>query len=121
MHSRHRSWLTLPRLALLASLLGALAAPAAALPALLEQAKRDGVVGEQADGYLGLVKGSAPADVKSAMNDVNTGRRVEYERRAKDQGVDTKAYAAVAGQKLVDREPSGHHVRGADGRWAKKP
>jgi uncharacterized protein YdbL (DUF1318 family) len=118
MHRRRPFRLSLPGLVLLAL---ALAAPASALPPVLEQAKVDGVVGEQADGYLGLVKGSAPADVKNAVDAINTGRRNEYQRRAQEQGVDAATYGAVAGQKLVDREPSGRFVRGADGRWAKKP
>ena len=38
--------------------------------ATVDAAKAAGTVGEQSDGYLGLVTGSAPADVRAAVNDI---------------------------------------------------
>jgi uncharacterized protein YdbL (DUF1318 family) len=107
-----------------ALLLGALAlalvaAPALALPPILEQAKKDGVVGEQVNGYLGLVKGSAPGDVRSAVDQVNSERKALYQERAAKQGTDATTYAAVVGKNLVEREPKGHWVRSAKG-WERK-
>jgi hypothetical protein len=95
------------------------AAPALALPPLLEQAKKDGVVGEQVTGYLGLVTGNAPGDVRSAMDQVNSDRKALYQERAAKQGTDATTYAAVVGKNLVEREPKGNWVRGQGG-WTKK-
>ncbi len=104
---------------LLAVALMALASPALALSPVLEKAKKDGVVGEKVDGYLGLVKGSAPADVSKAVKDVNTQRKALYAQRAKAKGTDVATYAAVVGKTQVDREPTGNWVRTAKG-WQKK-
>jgi uncharacterized protein YdbL (DUF1318 family) len=109
----------LARLALAFTLVAGLAAPALALPPVLEQAKKDGIVGEQVNGYLGLVKGSAPGDVRSAMDEVNSERKKLYQERAKAQGTDSTTYAAVVGQRQVSREPKGNWVR-TDKGWEKK-
>lgn len=47
--------------------------------------RASGVVGEQADGYLGLV-GSASAAVRAQMDDVNIQRRAAYTRLASQRG-----------------------------------
>jgi hypothetical protein len=104
---------------LLAVALMALASPALALSPTLEKAKKDGVVGEQVDGYLGLVKGSAPGNVRKEMDAVNAQRKALYQDRAKTKGTDVATYAAVVGTKQVKREPKGNWVRTAKG-WQKK-
>lgn len=96
-----------------------LASPASALSPLLEKAKSDGVVGEQLDGYLGLVKGSAPADVSKAVAEVNSQRKELYAERAKAKGTDTRTYAAIVGKTQIEREPAGNWVRDQKG-WRKK-
>ena len=112
----------LPRIrcaALLSALLLALALPAAALPPVLEQAKKEGVVGEQVNGYLGLVKGTAPPDVRSAMEEVNSQRKALYQARAREQATDATTYGAVVGKTQVEREPKGNWVR-TDKGWHRK-
>ena len=104
---------------LLASVVLALAPAASALPPLLEKAKADGVIGEQADGYLGIVKGSGPADVNEAMQAVNAQRKALYQERAKQKGTDVKTYAAVVGKTQIAREPKGNWVKGDKG-WLRK-
>ena len=103
---------------LLASVVLALA-PASALSPLLEKAKADGVIGEQADGYLGFVTGSGPADVNEAMQAVNAQRKALYQERAKQKGTDVKTYAAVVGTTQIAREPKGNWVKGDKG-WLRK-
>ena len=107
--------------ALFATLLAlGIALPAAALSPALEAARRDGVIGEQADGYLGLVKGSAPAEIKKAVDEVNAQRRAKYAEVASQRGIDVASFAAITGKKLVEESPAGSFVRGADGRWMKR-
>ena len=97
-----------------------LLAPAAwALPDVLEQAKKDGVIGEQADGYLGFVKGSGPADVKKAMGEVNTQRKKVYKDSAAKKGSDAKTFARVVGKRQMDKEPKGRWIK-TDKGWVQK-
>ena len=42
--------------------------------ALIDAAKAQGVVGEQADGFLGFVKPSSDTAVKAAVEEINQGR-----------------------------------------------
>ena len=103
----------------LAALLLALAPVAWALPDVLEQAKKDGVIGEQADGYLGFVKGSGAADVKSEMDKVNAKRKQVYKDSAAKKDTDAKTFAAVVGKRQMDKEPKGRWIKPAKG-WVQK-
>ena len=94
------------------------AMPAAAGP--LDDARAAGLVGERVDGYVGAVPASVPADVRVLIDDVNAQRRAKYEEVARQRGVPVDAVAAIAGEKLIARTPSGHFVAGADGRWRRK-
>lgn len=108
------------RLALLALVLalGALALPAHAGP--VDDAKAKGLVGERADGYLGVVDANAPADVKALVERVNSKRRTEYGEIAARTGASGAAVAARAGALLIERTPPGQYVMGTDGRWRKR-
>ncbi len=97
-----------------------LAGPAAACPAAVEDACRAGLVGEQADGYLGVL-GNAPPDVAALVQSINSQRRAEYERIAQNQGVSSKDVGALQGPKQFDRLQSGQYYRDASGNWVKKP
>jgi uncharacterized protein YdbL (DUF1318 family) len=105
---------------LLLALAAAWAPTALALPDALEAARRDGIVGEQVDGYLGLVKGDAPADIRKQVDSVNAQRREKYAEKAKERNTDVATFAAITGKKLVEDSPAGSFVRGADGRWVKR-
>jgi uncharacterized protein YdbL (DUF1318 family) len=107
-------------LALVSLAVFALAVPAGALPAVLEQAKKQGVIGEQANGYLGFVKGKkGSAQVSQSLKQVNDQRRGVYQQQAAKKGTDLATYAAVVGQKQIKREPKGHWVRTQQG-WSQK-
>ena len=55
----------------------------------LAQAKSTGLVGEQLNGLLGLVKPDAPDDVKALVQSINSQRLAEYQRIAAKNGVAT--------------------------------
>jgi uncharacterized protein YdbL (DUF1318 family) len=93
-----------------------LATPALALD--LGEAKAKGLVGEQADGFLGVVSGNGEASALAEQ--VNAKRRAEYAEIAKKRGTSVDAVAKLAGAKLVERTPGGQYARGSDGRWVKK-
>ena len=112
---RPHGW-TLRALVLLTGLLLTLTAAAAAL----DSAKADGWIGEKPDGYLGLVRNDAPADVKALVNDVNAKRRSRYQQIANQQGAPLAEVEKVGGQTAIDKTRSGHYVMDASGRWRKK-
>ena len=95
-------------------------APLAALAGPLDDAKAAGLVGERVDGFLGIVPGSAPAEVRALVEEVNDKRRTKYQEVAKQRGVAMEAVAAIAGEKLVRRADRGTYVAGPDGRWKQK-
>ena len=94
-----------------------------ALPAFaqsLDQAKAAGLVGEKADGFLGVVAADAPADVRAMVDRINAERRARYADIAQKQNAPLDAVAKIAGEKLIERAPAGQYVLGADGRWRRK-
>ena len=105
-----------------AAMLGAVIAPNAALAsAALEAAKRDCVVGEQSDGYLGVVSGkSASAAVRQEIRSVNQQRKAAYARLADKNGVTTDVAARLTAEKLINRAPRGSCYRTAGGAWKEK-
>ncbi len=84
----------------------------------LDTAKAQGLVGEQPDGYLGVVQ-ATPAAVELAA-DINAQRRVAYERIARDNGIPVNQVAALAGQKAIERTARGGYVRTPGGQWVRK-
>ena len=90
-----------------------------ALAADLEQSKRDGLIGERADGYLGLVVESAPADVAALVKDINGKRREDYQRIAGENNLTMEQVQALAGKKTVERTRSGDWIL-LNGGWQKK-
>lgn len=99
--------LSLPALAL--DLTGAMSA----LPA----AKSAGQLGEQADGYLGVVQpGGQAADIARL---INQARRAEYQKLATQNGIRLSDVEALAGKKAVEKTPAGQFIR-IDGQWRRK-
>jgi uncharacterized protein YdbL (DUF1318 family) len=86
----------------------------------LQDAKAQGLVGEQPDGYLGLVKANAGADVKAMMNDVNAQRKNEYQAIARRNNTELNVVEALAGKKAIEMTPSGQYVKLPSGQWVKK-
>ena len=86
----------------------------------LGQAKSQGLVGEQADGYLGVVVATAPPDVKALVADINQRRKSEYQSIAQRNNTSLDAVEALAGKKAIDLTPPGQYVRLPSGQWVKK-
>ncbi len=84
----------------------------------LDAAKNQGLVGEQPDGYLGVVK-ATPAAVE-LVADINQKRRAAYERIAKQNGITLDQVARLAGQKAIDKTDAGDYVRTPEGQWVTK-
>lgn len=92
----------------------------AAYAATLQEAKDQGLVGEQRDGYVGLVVANAPADVVALVRDVNNQRRQRYQQIAQQNGISVQQVAAVAYERAVEATKSGHFIQNASGAWVRK-
>jgi len=105
--------------------LSAAAVPTAALAqtsadkAAVDRAKAQGLVGEQADGYLGVVTGSDPA-LAASVTAINKGRAQVYASIAAKTGVSVADAASAAGAQLVAKAPPGQYYKTAAGGWARK-
>jgi hypothetical protein len=102
----------------------ALAAPALAQAgdAVVAQARAAGQVGEQADGYLGFVPGTAiSAEVRSHVDQINIRRRALYASRASERNVSVNEMAAaVACEIFSGRIEVGERYRDASGQWRQR-
>ena len=92
-----------------------------ALAITLEEAKSDGLVGEQRDGYLGLIETDVSDEVRALVNDINQQRRERYQQIARDNDVPVSTVAQLAYARAVEATRSGHYVQDQDGRWVRKP
>lgn len=84
----------------------------------LASAKSQGLVGEQPNGYLGVVKATPDAVVLAA--DINAKRQAAYEAIAKKNGATLEQVAILAGQKAIEKTASGSYVKTPDGQWVRK-
>jgi len=109
---------SLIRLALALSLGFAFILPADARA--LETERAQGLVGDQADGYLGVVAGGSPT-LQAEVANINAQRAREYAEIAKQRGISPAAVGAITGQTLYSETPSGQYFRDANGNWVRKP
>ena len=86
----------------------------------LQDAKAQGLVGEQPNGYLGLVKVGAAAEVKAMMADINAKRKKAYQSISQRNNTALSAVEALAGKKAIERTPAGQYVKMPSGQWLKK-
>ncbi len=90
-----------------------------AFGAELGQAKSAGLVGERADGYLGLVEEDAPADVVNLVKEVNDKRRAKYQSIARGNDLSLEQVQALAGKKAIERTAAGGWIL-TNGGWQRK-
>lgn len=119
---QRRDFLALSAAVLLAATpLQAAIAQSAEAKAAADAAKAAGIVGEQADGYLGFVKPSADAGLKAAVSEINAGRAQLYRDAAARNGVTPEAAGASAFETVVKaRLKPGEYFRTPAGAWAQK-
>ncbi|MDX9686445.1 YdbL family protein [Halopseudomonas formosensis] len=84
-----------------------------ALPA----AKAAGLLGEQPDGYLGVV--SPGGNAQEIARQINEARRQEYQRLARENNIQLRDVESMAGKKALEKTPSGQYIM-LNGVWMKK-
>ncbi len=84
------------------------------------QLRASGQVGEQADGYLGIV-GSGSAGLRAQVDAVNIKRRAHYTELAGKRGAKIEEVAATTACELFrTRVGPGQYYRGTDGSWRQR-
>ena len=116
----HRTYWLIVSVLVPTLLLGVLWLPLCSWGLTLEEAKTQGVVGEQPNGYLGVVQSGASADVQALVNDVNQKRRHMYEDIARRNSTKLDAVEMLAGKTAIDNTGPGNFVRSPSGQWVKK-
>lgn len=86
----------------------------------LTEAKDRGLVGEQSNGYLGVVGSSQTPDVQALVNDINRQRREKYQEIAARNETNVQAVELLAGKTTISKTQSGHYVQISSGNWVKK-
>lgn len=88
---------------------------------VVDAAKAEGIVGEQADGFVGVVEGrTADAATRAAVSEMNAGRAQLYRDAAARNNVSPEAAGASSFQARYASIPAGQWVRDANGRWSRK-
>ena len=88
---------------------------------VVDAAKASGIVGEQADGFLGWVKPSSDPALKEAVREINEGRAALYREAAQRNGVSVEAAGAAAYTTVVQsRLRPGDYYKPAGGGWTRK-
>nr|WP_305304200.1 DUF1318 domain-containing protein [Brevundimonas sp.] len=102
---------------------GAAFAQTAAQKSMIDAAKAQGTVGEQADGYLGFRVPASDAALSGAVQATNAARREAYARSAQaaGDGATTEAAAARMFQtQLLPRISTGQWYRNGQGQWVQR-
>lgn len=85
----------------------------------LQQVKSEGLIGEQLNGYLGIVDAKANADVRGLIADINAKRKAKYESIAAQNSTSLETVELLAGKKAVEKTQAGNYIQTATG-WKKK-
>lgn len=105
----------------IASLGMAVLGTANAATAAIEEAKMECIVGEQNDGYIGVVDGAeAPQNLLREVKSINLQRKAAYSKLAKRNGVTIDAAAMLTAERLINDAPAGHCVQDEGGAWVEK-
>ena len=100
---------------------GAAFAQTAAQKSMIDAAKAQGAVGEQADGYLGFRVPSSDAALTEAVQVTNAARREAYARSAQAAGTTADiAGARMFEGQLLPRISTGQWYRNAQGQWVQR-
>ena len=83
----------------------------------LHSAKQQGLVGETDSGYLAAVKPSA--EVSALIEDINSQRKAEYQRIARQNGIAVSDVEKLAAKKAIAKTPDGQYVL-VGGQWRQK-
>jgi uncharacterized protein YdbL (DUF1318 family) len=79
-------------------------------------ARSAGQVGEQPDGYLGIVGGGS-AELRALVSNINIQRKAAYTQKAQASGATVEQLAFTSGCNLIAQTKSGEKYKAPDGSW----
>ena len=79
-------------------------------------ARSAGQVGEQPDGYLGVV-GSASAELRALVSKINIQRKAAYTQQAAASGATVDQFAFTSGCNLIAQTAPGEKYQAPGGAW----
>lgn len=83
----------------------------------LSDAKSQGLVGEQPDGYLGVIVSSNATD--TLVSTINAKRKSNYQSLATKNNLTLSQVEALAAKKAYSKTEAGHFIW-VKGKWSKK-
>jgi len=83
----------------------------------LQDAKKQGKVGETVSGYVAAVK--PEASINALVQSINGKRKQKYQAIAKRNGTSLSSVEKLAGQKSLQKTPAGQFINAGSG-WKKK-
>ncbi|PKF61930.1 DUF1318 domain-containing protein [Psychromonas sp. psych-6C06] len=84
----------------------------------INEAKEQGLIGEQANGLLGAVE-SIP-EVEALVKRINEQRLDKYSQVANKNEMTVEQISLLAGEKLIKKAPAGQYIKNATGQWVIK-
>ena len=81
-----------------------------------QAARTAGQIGEQPDGYLGIV-GAGSAELRALVNNINIQRKAAYTQQSAQSGSTVDQFAVTSGCNLIARTVPGEKYKAPDGAW----
>ena len=98
------------------ALIGASTAALAQRDPAYQAARTAGQIGEQPDGYLGVV-GTGSAELRAMINNINIQRKAAYTQQSAQSGSTVDQFAVTSGCNLIARTVTGEKYKAPDGTW----
>ena len=98
------------------AVIGASTAALAQLDPAYQAARSAGQIGEQPDGYLGVV-GAGSAELRALINNINIQRKAAYTQQSAQSGSTVDQFAVTSGCNLIARTVPGEKYKAPDGTW----
>jgi uncharacterized protein YdbL (DUF1318 family) len=98
------------------ALIGASTAALAQRDPAYQAARTAGQIGEEPDGYLGVV-GAGSAELRAMVNNINIQRKAAYTQQSAQAGSTVDQFAITSGCNLIARTVPGEKYKAPDGSW----
>jgi len=86
----------------------------------LDQAKSQGLIGENSLGYLASVSTKPSSEVQTLINSINSKRKAAYIKKAAKAGVSSEVIAKRVSQRLFNKASAGSYLMNSSGKWYRK-
>ena len=98
------------------AVIGASTAALAQRDPAYQAARSAGQIGEQPDGYLGVV-GAGNSELRALINNINIQRKAAYTQQSAQSGSTVDQFAVTSGCNLIARTVPGEKYKAPDGAW----